>query len=110
MQRHSGASVGYVEGGWLGLRRFGAPQFRQLSLDAKCGIDYGGVIAAVVDEVEIAIDQFAVNEFHVGIVVLFRIIEVRLQVERIENVRQVQTGVNSTSAYLVNTAAVTEQL
>ena len=68
------------------------------------------VIAAVVDEVEIAIGQFAVNEFHVGIVAAFGIIEIRLQVERIENVRQVQTGVNTTSAYLVNTAAITEQL
>ena len=81
VQRHRGASVGDLERRRLRSARLRVPEFGRLAGHAERGIDRLVAIVAVVDEVEIAIGQLAVDEQQVGVALGLGVVEVGRDVQ-----------------------------
>ena len=86
------------------------PQLWLHSGHSECGVNQFIVVAAVIDKVNVAVLQLPVRELHIGIGVVFHVIEVGLHMHRIEEFSQILARIDDPFAYLVDTRAVTEQL
>jgi hypothetical protein len=82
MQRDRGAAVCDGVVGRLRLAGFGAPQFGGLAHNPEGRVDGLIAVVAVVEEVDVAAGEFAMNECDAGVELGLGVIEVRTKVKR----------------------------
>src|ERR1035437_1155546 len=72
LKRNCRASVCHLVGSFFGCSGFGIPQLRLLAGNAERGIDRFRVVAAIINEIDVGVREFAVNEFDVGVIAVDR--------------------------------------
>ena len=103
-------ALGRGVGDRLGFARLRIPELRHLARDAEACVDACRVIAAVVDEVDVAITQLAMNKQEPSVCVRPGVVEVRLEVQSTKDVVQALTSIDRALTNLMHARPVPEQI
>lgn len=110
VQRDGGSTIRDGVGGWRDFAGIRVPEAGRHAGDAEAGFCRSGVVAAIVDEANIAVSELAMDELEVCAVQRFDIAEVRRDVHFSKRLGNSLAGVYGGFADVVNASAVTEEL